>query len=107
MQWVEFGLDERRFWYLTPYMIGLCLTGAKRRADNELNRDMRIAWNTAMLQRQRQIPALEKLLIKDRRPTAQTAAQQTAIAKSIADLYGGTVARRNPKRVRMIRRAVH
>lgn len=66
---------------------------ARLGAIGDLNRDTRLAWSLAMLSRAREIPPLEKLLIRGR----QTVREQRGELHRIAAAYGLSI-----RRVRMI-----
>jgi hypothetical protein len=65
---------------------------ARRRHGDESDRDMRLAWHVVMLDRQRRVPDLARLMT--RRPRGQSLVQQQAALAELSAQYGRPIRRR-------------
>lgn len=88
------GLSRDEFWSLTIRELFRELVAATQRRDDEYDRDMRLAWRIAVLDRQKTLPKLETLLSK--RGTKQTAAEQRGMLHLLSAQYGIPLQTRRP-----------
>jgi len=82
------GIDIERYWASTPKEIVLQLEAFRWRQSQNHNQLAWAAWHIVALNRQKKIPALKKLLIKDtQNKKFQTVDEQIKIAKFITSMY--------------------
>ena len=72
---------------------------AKELAEEQFDRDVRLAWHIEVLQRQRKLPPLKQLLIAQSRKGPQTEHERRAAIDDFRGLHGLT-----SKRVRLVKR---
>jgi hypothetical protein len=63
------GYDHDLFWDQTPRTLSLTFEAHRRKEIREHNSRVRLAWNVAVLSRQRRIEPLRRLLVPDKQPT--------------------------------------
>lgn len=71
---------------------------AKRKRDDDTDRDVRLAWSIAALQRQKKLPSLQSLLNSSRK-RLQTVDEQRAMLEILSGKYGGAL-RKHTKETR-------
>ncbi len=97
----QIGLSRDEFWDLTFRDLVQEFVVARRQAYESHDRDMTNAWTVAALMRQKELPKLDKLLVRPRR-RRQSVKEQRAAMYSLAASMGVSV-----KRVRIIHKDIN
>lgn len=63
---------------------------AKKRREDQADRDTSLAWRVAALMRQKKLPALQSLLISAKK-RKQTAGEMAAVLHTLSGQFGGPV----------------
>lgn len=63
---------------------------AKKRREDQADRDVALAWRIAALQRQKKLPSLSSLLISTKK-RVQSVDEQRAMLEMLSKQYGGKV----------------
>jgi hypothetical protein len=84
-------LDPETFWSLTPREVTARIEGATRALARDQSNLAWLAWHSAALSRAKKLPALEKLLPKQkrRRSRPQSADEQLRLVKLMHVWFGG------------------
>lgn len=85
-------MDPDRFWRLTIAEFSEMVDGYIRRQKNKRNELLYLAWHTAALIRQAELPALADLVQDEpKEPHEQTPEEMIAVLRLINAAYGGNV----------------
>lgn len=72
---------------------------AKQRRQDEQDRDLSLAWHTALLTRQEKLPPLKQLLTQRAAHRPQTIAQQRTMLQALSEAYHLPIRQTKLKRV--------